>query len=94
MLRRDVIQTQPTPDLARDAWAFDRDRAVALGAALRPGYEAALPYPHVVVDGLLGDERSAALARDFPSPSHAGWKRRDYAEQRARLGQLARTGFA
>ncbi|MBA3821865.1 MAG: 2OG-Fe(II) oxygenase, partial [Deltaproteobacteria bacterium] len=57
-------------------------------------YEAAQPYPHVVFDGLLGDERSAALARDFPAPSHPGWKRRDYAEQRARLGQLPRTGFA
>lgn len=66
---------------------------IALGKAHQRAYLEARPYPHVVIDGLLGDEPSAALARAFPPPSHPGWKRRDYAEQSARLGQLQRTGF-
>ncbi len=33
------------------------------------------------------------IAGAVPSPSHPGWKRRDYAEQAGRLGQLQRTGF-
>ena len=41
---------------------------------------------------LLGDKRSLEIARAVPGPTHAGWKRRDYAEQ-ARLGQLQRTNF-
>jgi 2OG-Fe(II) oxygenase superfamily len=76
-----------------DAWWFDRDAMIALGRAHQATYAAAQPYPHAVIDGLLGDTRSLAIARAFPDPSHPGWKRRDYAEQAARLGQLARTGF-
>lgn len=78
---------------AVEAWSFDRAALVALGRAHRTAYAEARPYPHVVIDGLLGEERSAALARAIPSPSHPGWKRRDYAEQAGRLGQLQRTGF-
>ena len=76
-----------------DAWWFDRDALAALGRAHAAAYAAAQPYPHAVIDGLLGDARSAMLADAFPSPSHPGWKRRDYAEQSARLGQLQRSGF-
>lgn len=66
---------------------------VALGRERAAQYRDAQPYPHVVVDGLLGDARSAALAGAFPRPDHPGWKRRDYAEQAGRLGQLQRSGF-
>jgi hypothetical protein len=78
---------------AFEPWSFDRAALVALGRERHAAYRDARPYPHVVIDGLLGDERSAALARAFPPPSHPHWKRRDHAEQRARLGQLQRTGF-
>ena len=78
---------------ALEPWSFDRDALVALGRAHQRAYEEARPFPHVVVDGLLGDPRSSALATAFPPPSHPGWKRRDYAEQSARLGQLQRTGW-
>ncbi|MEJ7602998.1 MAG: 2OG-Fe(II) oxygenase [Kofleriaceae bacterium] len=78
---------------AVDVWAFDRTPLLALGRAHRHNYETAQPYSHVVIDGLLGDERSAALAEALPAPDHPGWKRRDYAEQTGRLGQLQRTGF-
>jgi len=76
-----------------DAWWFDRDALAGLGRAHAAAYAAAQPYPHVVIDGLLGDARSALLADAFPPPAHPGWKRRDYAEQSARLGQLQRSGF-
>jgi len=76
-----------------DAWWFDRDALTALARRHAPTYASVQPYPHVVIDGLLGEERSAVLAAAFPRPDHPGWKRRDYAEQSARLGQLQRTGF-
>jgi hypothetical protein len=87
---RDVVSVHP----AFEPWTFERDAMVALGREHAAAYEAGRPFPHVVIDGLLGDERSAAVARAFPSPELAGWKRRDYAEQAGRLGQLQRTGFA
>jgi hypothetical protein len=76
------------------AWWFDREALVSLGRSHAPQFAAATPFPHAVFDGLLGDERALAIASAFPSPSHPDWKRRDYAEQSARLGQLQRTGFA
>ena len=89
------------PHLARvethgavEAWAFEREAMAALGRELRDGYATARPYPHVVIDGLLGEARSAALAAAFPGPEHRGWKRRDYDEQAGRLGQLQRSGFS
>ncbi len=77
---------------AVEAWSFDRDAMVALGTAHAQAYATARPFPHVVVDGLLGDARSAAIARAFPAASHPGWKRREHAEQ-ARLTALPRSGF-
>lgn len=76
-----------------DAWSFERGALSALGRTHAAAYGAASPWPHVVIDGLLGDARSSALAEAFPAPSHASWKRRDYAEQAGRLGQLGRSGM-
>lgn len=76
-----------------DAWSFDRDALVARGRAERAAYAGAAPYPHVVIDGLLGADLAAALAAAFPRPDHPHWKRRDYAEQAGRLSQLARSAF-
>lgn len=84
------VRDQP----AVEVWAFDRAALVALGRARRAEYAGARPFPHVVVDGLLGEARAAAIARAVPPPSHPGWRRRDHAEQAGRLGQLQRTGFA
>lgn len=69
-----------------EAWSFDREAMVALGRAHATAYAAARPYPHVVIDGLLGDARSAAIARAFPAASHPGWKRREHAEQERSTG--------
>jgi hypothetical protein len=74
-------------------WTFDRRALVEIGVQRAAAYRDARPFPHVVIDHLLGDARCDAIARAVPSPTHPGWKRRDYAEQAARLGQLQRTGF-
>lgn len=76
-----------------EAWAFDRPRLLELARARRAEYQGAAPYPHLVLDGLLGAERARAVAHAFPAPEHEAWRRRDYAEQARRLGQLQRAGF-
>jgi hypothetical protein len=73
---------------------FERKALRELGLAMRKAYRAARPYPHAVLDGLLGDAIARALAAAFPPADHPGWMRRDHREQAARLGQLQRTGFA
>jgi hypothetical protein len=92
-----VLAPPSVSDLVRshprfEPWSFDRAALVSLGRRLHPTYRNARPYPHVVVDGLLGDQRSSVLAQAFPPPSHPHWKRRDHAQQR-RLGQLQRGNF-
>lgn len=72
---------------------LDRTALRALALAARDGYGTKAPYPHAVLDAFLGTETARSLARAFPGPEHAGWMRRDYREQSARLGQLQRTGF-
>jgi hypothetical protein len=59
----------------------------------RENYAAARPYPHTVIDGFLGDPLASQLAAAYPGPKDAGWKRKDHAEQSARLGNLQRHGF-
>lgn len=66
-------------------------RSVAL--AHRDAWRAARPHPHAVIDGFLGEPLASALAGVFPGPADAHWKRRDHAEQAARLGQLQRKAF-
>lgn len=92
---------------AVEPWSFDRAALVALGRAHARAYQGAAPYPHVVIDGLLGDARSEAIARAVPEPAQPGWRRRDYAEQvrqaaaldglapelRGLLGELAGAAF-
>lgn len=78
---------------ALPAWFLDRKRLKALGLEQRARYRDARPYPHAVFDAFLGDACALDLAQHFPGPGHAGWMRRDYAEQSARMGQMQRTGF-
>jgi hypothetical protein len=79
--------------LSGPSFFLDRKRLRALALERRAVYASARPYPHVVIDALLGDELSIALAERFPRPEDHGFVRRDYVEQAARLGQLQRTGF-
>ncbi|MDF2695975.1 MAG: hypothetical protein K0S65_4358 [Labilithrix sp.] len=78
---------------ARPHFFFDREQLRALAAEQRTAYREARPYPHVVLDGFLGDELARSLARSFPGPEHHGWIRRDYPEQSGRMGQLQRSNF-
>jgi hypothetical protein len=80
-------------DAGGPGFFLDRARLREIAIAERARYRDARPYPHTVLDGFLGGELARALAERFPGPSHAGWMRRDYREQAARLGQLQRTGF-
>lgn len=43
-------------------------------APLRPEYQAARPFPHVVIDGLFDDELLAAVLADFPRPGDIPWR--------------------
>ncbi|MBX3216062.1 MAG: 2OG-Fe(II) oxygenase [Labilithrix sp.] len=72
---------------------FDRARLREVARERRAEYRDARPYPHVAIDGLLGEGLSTSLAERFPGPEHPGWLRRDYREQSGRMGQLQRTGF-
>lgn len=85
---------RPLPAFA--PWAFDRDAMLALGRAHAAAFAGAAPWPHVVIDGLLGDARSAAIAAAIPDASDPAWKRRTYAEQvrLARASSDARVGGA
>lgn len=73
---------------------LDRRALEARGRAAQADYLGARPFPHFVLDDFLPVELAEALAEGFPPPEHPGWKRRDHAQQSARLGQLQRTGFA
>jgi hypothetical protein len=78
-----------------DALRFHLDRKLlrALGKQLHQVYRDARPYPHAVMEAFLGEPVATSLALRFPGPDHEGWKRRDYKEQSARLGQLQRSAF-
>lgn len=85
-----AARTVPVLD---DEGFFDRKALRALALVHRDAYARGRPYPHVVVDDFLPAASARRLAEAFPSPAHPGWKRRDHAEQAARLGQLQRTNF-
>lgn len=40
----------------------------------RSAYAAALPFPHIALDGLFPDEDLERVLAEFPSPSDEGWK--------------------
>jgi hypothetical protein len=72
---------------------FDRERLRELARERQSAYRDARPYPHVAIDGFLGEGLASSLARCFPGPEHPGWMRRDYREQAGRMGQLQRSNF-
>jgi hypothetical protein len=84
---------EPDHSASHPAFFLDRKRLGALARERRDAYREARPYPHVAIDGFLGEAVALTLASAFPGPEHPGWMRRDYREQSARLGQLQRTGF-
>lgn len=73
---------------------FDRAALRGLADRHRSAYAGGRPFPHVAIDDFLPPEVFARLAAGFPASDHPGWKRKDHAEQAARLGGLQRSGFA
>jgi hypothetical protein len=51
-------------------------------AALAPGFRAADPFPHVVIDGLFDDATLARAVGAFPAPDAVPWYRYDNALER------------
>jgi len=55
---------------------FDPQRLAALAAQAAPGYAAATPFPHVVIDDFLRPAAAQALRDSFPEAGDdAGWDR-------------------
>lgn len=52
-------------------------KSLAPFAALRPGFETATPFPHLVIDGFLPEDLAAELAGAFPPPQSDIWWRYD-----------------
>lgn len=51
-------------------------------AALRPSYQNAEPFPHIVIDGLFDDAELEAVLADFPKPEQTRWLRFDSATEK------------
>jgi hypothetical protein len=92
-----LVQRTPsastTEAVAGPSFFLHRAPLLTLARQHQEAYRAAAPYPHLAFDGLFGPEIAEALASALPSPETRGFRRRDYKEQSARLGQLQRTGF-
>lgn len=88
-----VAERQSSENGLGPGFFLSRPALRTLALAHRDEYARALPYPNVVIDGFLGDALARELAASVPGSEHAAWKRKDYDEQAARLGQLQRNGF-
>ncbi|MBV9123056.1 MAG: 2OG-Fe(II) oxygenase [Planctomycetes bacterium] len=53
----------------------EEERYHELAREHRPAYEAALPFPHVVLDDFLPVEVCEGLLEEFPEPSRIDWMR-------------------
>ena len=87
------VATLDEGPLSGPSFFLSRTALRSLALAHRDTYRAARPYPHAVIDGFLGERLASGLAEHFPGATEADWKRKDHAEQAARLGQLQRKAF-
>ena len=60
------------------AFYFEREPLLERARALAPGFAAAAPFPHAVLDDFLPPEVVAAVAAEFPGPEGARWLARDF----------------
>jgi hypothetical protein len=63
-------------------WTFDAGALLVLADARTADYREAVPFPHVVLDGLFPDAELDEVADGFPPPGDAGWLRHDDPRQR------------
>jgi Rps23 Pro-64 3,4-dihydroxylase Tpa1-like proline 4-hydroxylase len=59
--------------IAEKGFVFDKSRLLELGERHAPGYQAASPFPHAVIDDFLPAEVAEAAAAEFASLDSAGW---------------------
>jgi hypothetical protein len=52
---------------------FDSDRLLRAGMALHERYDAAEPFPHIVLEDFLPPERVDAILEAFPAPDSSYW---------------------
>lgn len=83
----------PPTGIGAPSFFLHRPSLLSLAREHAAAYRRAAPYPHIAFDGFFGAELAHAFADALPSPETRGFRRRDYKEQSARLGQLQRTGF-
>ena len=81
--------------------SLDRNRLAGIASASRDVYEAAVPFPHVVLDDFLPPATLDGVLAEFPSPASAGWFRFDSDRERKLaaaggelLGPITRHVFA
>ena len=60
--------------VSRDRWPLTLARLNEQAPALRQAFEAAEPFPHVVIDGLFEDDLLDAIAAEFPDPDDPFWR--------------------
>jgi hypothetical protein len=56
---------------------FDPDRLLRAGLALHERYDAAEPFPHIVLEDFLPPERVDAILEAFPAPDSPYWSTKD-----------------
>jgi hypothetical protein len=59
---------------AAPSFFFERAKLMALAHELRPRFESAQPFPHVVIENFLPDDVALAIAAEFPPPDRPGWE--------------------
>jgi hypothetical protein len=53
---------------------FERERLLALADSIKHAYEAARPFPHVVIDDFLPAKVAEAMLAEFPEPEEIEWE--------------------
>jgi len=74
---------------ASEIFLFDRKYMLELGEKLAAQFQAAKPYPHIVIDDFLPTEAAERILEVFPDPSHScwlDWTKRDTKHQPYKLG--------
>jgi hypothetical protein len=59
--------------LSPDRWSITLARLNEQAPARRRAFEAAAPFPHVVIDGLFDDDLLDGIAAEFPDLDDGGW---------------------
>ena len=65
---------------------FDAQHLAHLGEQLQPAYQAASPFPHVIIDDFLPAEAAARILDEFPKPGSPIWLERDPDHQPGKFG--------